>query len=254
MDVSLLAIILPALCAGCFILLSHVPLGIEVVKRGIIFIDIAIAQIAGFGIILASYLGLDAHGFELQSVALLSALSGAALLKWIERRSGQYQEAIIGITFILAATGSIVLLSKNTQGGEHLQSLLTGQILWVGWSQLIIPAITGLLVFGLWYFKPKVLTGSAFYFIFAVAITVSVQVIGVYLVFASLIIPAVSVLKIPQPRATYLAILIGVLGYVTGLLVSYRFDLPSGAVIVWMLVLVSVISSVFFKKLFSRAL
>lgn len=249
MNESLLIIIIPAVCAGALILLSHVPLGMEVLKRGIIFIDIAIAQIAGFGIILAGYLGFAPHGIELQLTALASALSGAALLSLIEKKSGQYQEAIIGIAFIMAATGSIVLLSKNPQGGEHLQNLLAGQILWIEWPQLIFPATIGLLVFSIWYCKPAILSGSLFYYIFAVAITMSVQVIGVYLVFASLIIPAISVLKLPQPKAVYVAMVIGLLGYVAGLMVSSIFDLPSGAVIVWMLVLIALSGTLFFKKL-----
>ncbi len=232
-------IILPAFFAGFFVLLSHVPLGIEVLKRGIIFIDIAIAQIAGFGLILASYLGFDSHGIELQIIALVSALSGAALLGWIESRAGKHQEAIIGIAFIMAATGSILLLSKNPQGGEHLQTLLTGQILWVEWSQLAIPALVGIAILGIWKFKPGVLSGGAFYYVFAIAITISVQVVGVYLVFASLILPAISVLQLPRARAVLVALFIGILGYSAGLSLSSIIDLPAGAVIVWMLVLVA---------------
>ena len=240
MDTTWLIIILPAFIAGFLVLLSHVPLGIEVLKRGIIFIDIAIAQIAGFGIILASYLGFESHGIELQGIALTSALLGAALLSWLESKSGQYQEALIGVAFIMAATGSILLLSKNPHGREHLQSLLTGQILWVEWSQLIFPLISGLVIFSLWKFRPELITGPAFYYIFAVSITVSVQIVGVYLVFASLILPAIAVLNTPRPRAIYAALLIGTLGYISGLLVSSAFDLPSGAVIVWTLVLAAI--------------
>lgn len=248
MDTSLITILIPALCAGCLVLISHVPLGMEVLKRGIIFIDIAIAQIAGFGIVLASYLGFEAHGVQLQLIALASALSGAAVLGWIEKKSGQYQEAIIGIAFVLAASGSVLLLSKHPQGGEHLQALLTGQILWVEWPQLMLPALIGVLVFGVYFFKPVLLSGGAFYYIFAVAITVSVQVVGVYLVFASLIIPAISVLRLTQAWAVYAAVLIGVLGYVVGLLLSSVFDLPSGAVIVWMLALFAAFVNVAFRN------
>ena len=249
MDMSLLSIVIPALCAGFLVLISHVPLGMEVLKRGIIFIDIAIAQIAGFGIILASYFGFESHGFELQIIALASALIGAAALSQLEKISGKYQEAIIGIAFIMAATGSIILLSKNPQGGEELQTLLTGQILWVEWPHLIAPAISGILVFALWKIKPQILSGKTFYYVFALAITISVQVVGVYLVFASLIIPALAALNAPQKHSLWIALLVGLLGYVLGLLASSVFDLPSGAMIVWMLVIVAVGSRFIFRNL-----
>ena len=116
------------------------------------------------------------------------------------------------------------------------------------WPQLIIPAITGLLVIGIWHFKPDILSSNAFYYIFAIAITISVQVVGVYLVFASLIIPAISVLRLSQPKALYVAMVVGILGYVAGLIFSSVFDLPSGAVIVWMLAFIAISGNFLFKK------
>src|SRR5690606_18246567 len=109
-----------------------------------------------------------------------------------EKCAGEYQEAVIGISFVLAATGSLLLLANHPQGDEHLKELLVGQILWAQWSQLLWPVCVGALVFACWWYRRHWLSGKSFYVLFAIAITVSVQLVGVYLVFASLIIPALA--------------------------------------------------------------
>ena len=81
-------ILLPAFIAGLLVLATHVPLGIEVLKRGIIFIDLAIAQIAGLGIVIAHVLGVEEHGWQAQVAAVTAALTGALFLRWVEKRSG----------------------------------------------------------------------------------------------------------------------------------------------------------------------
>ena len=135
------ALIAPAFLAGLLVLATHVPLGAQVLRRGIVFIDLAIAQIAALGVIAAGMLDADPRGFVVQIAAAAAALAGALLLTWTERRWPKVQEAQIGTLFVLAATGGILLLAHNPHGGEHLRDLLAGQILWVGYSQLIIPAI-----------------------------------------------------------------------------------------------------------------
>src|SRR3954469_13785617 len=94
----------PALIAGLLVLATHVPLGMQVLDRGIVFVDLAIAQIAGLGVIAADSLGLPEHGWAVQGAALCAALLGAALLTWTERRAGDQQEALIGVLFVLAAS------------------------------------------------------------------------------------------------------------------------------------------------------
>ena len=101
MDLDALSIIFPAFIAGFLVLITHIPLGRNVLQRGIIFIDLAIAQIAGLGIMFAGIQGIEPHGWELQLIAVGSALAGALLLGLLERISGEYQEAIIGITFVI---------------------------------------------------------------------------------------------------------------------------------------------------------
>src|SRR5215218_3340120 len=125
------AILWPALAAGLLVTATHVPLGAQVLERGIVFIDLAIAQIAGCGVLLADYLGFEPQGSAVQVAALAAALTGALLLTWTERRWPDVQEAVIGVVFVLAATGGLLLLASNVRGGEHLRDLLVGQILWV---------------------------------------------------------------------------------------------------------------------------
>jgi zinc/manganese transport system permease protein len=229
-----LTIIAPAFVAGLLILMTHVPLGQEVVKRGIIFIDLAIAQIAGAGVIFASWLGFEAHGVEVQLVAIGSSLIGAWGLSLLEKRLLHIQEAVIGVVFVLAATASILLLSDNPHGGQHLKDLLVGQILWITWPQLLPVAVVTVIIVLVWSCF-SVVRKTLFYYLFAIAITCSVQLVGVYLVFASLIIPALACRDLAMDKTLKVAFIIGMLGYGLGLLLSSILDLPSGAVIVWVM-------------------
>ena len=111
-----LSIVWPALVAGLLVTATHVPLGVQVLARGIVFIDLAIAQIAGCGVILADQLGFEASGVSAQIAALVAALGGALLLTWTERRWPDVQEAIIGVVFVLAATAGVLLLTSNVHG------------------------------------------------------------------------------------------------------------------------------------------
>ena len=232
LDLSILA---PAFLAGVIVLLTHIPLGREVVKRGIIFIDLAIAQIAGLGVIIAFQFGWDMHGLEAQIAAVISALLGAWLLHSIEKKAGEHLEALIGVSFVLAATASLLMLAHNPHGSEHIKELLVGQILWVDWPQIMIAALIASIVIFVWFNYKNKIGNIGFYILFAVSITSSVQMIGVYLVFTSLIVPALAAAKYKTKPALFLAGIIGITGYLSGLIVSALFDLPSGAVIVWCL-------------------
>jgi len=131
-----LSILGPAMLAGILVLATHVPLGREVLARGIIFIDLAVAQISGLGVIAADRMDLHLGGFGVELAAGAAAVSGALLLTWTERHFAEIQEALIGILFVLAATGGILLLADNPHGGDRLKDLLVGQILWVNPSSL----------------------------------------------------------------------------------------------------------------------
>jgi zinc/manganese transport system permease protein len=235
LDISILG---PAFVAGLLVLSTHVPLGQQVLSRGIIFIDLAIAQIAGLGVIAAHSFGWEPNGWAVQGVAVLAALLGAFLLNWTERRFRSIQEALIGVLFVVAATGGILLLSHNPHGGEHLKELLVGQILWVSYQQLIPVAILYAVVLALW-FGTHHSRSLLFYVLFALTVTASVQMVGVYLVFSSLIIPALAVRQ-ARRNSLFLAYGMGACGYAMGLVASALFDLPTGAVIVWSLGILAV--------------
>jgi zinc/manganese transport system permease protein len=220
-------ILLPAFAAGILVLLTHVPLGMEVLRRGIIFIDLALAQFAGLGIVVAHALGAEAHGWQMQAAALTAALAGALFLHWREKRNPARHEAIIGVSFVAAASATILVLAKDTRSGEHIRDLLVGQILWTSWNDLLPLAIVSTALLAGWYGLRLRSSLLAFYLLFAVAITASVQVVGIYLVFASLIVPALAA----QGRL-FPGLSVGIAGYAGGLLASALFDLPSGAAIV----------------------
>jgi zinc/manganese transport system permease protein len=171
----------------------------------------------------------------------VAALLGALLLTWIEDRFPEVQEALIGALFILAASGGILLLSNNPEGGEHLKDLLVGQILWVNLKSLIPVAVLYGFVLAAWFGAGKRLGHMGFYVLFALAVTASVQLVGVYLVFASLIMPALGVRGLPERYALAGAFLLGLTAYALGLVLSTVFDLPSGALIVWCLAACAVI-------------
>ena len=232
LDMSILG---PAFVAGLLVLATHVPLGRQVLARGIIFIDLAIAQIAGLGVIAAHSFGWEPNGWAVQIVAATAALLGALLLNWTERRFRDIQEALIGVLFVIAATGGILLLSHNPQGGEHLKELLVGQILWVSYGQLLPVALLYALVLAVWFWKGNNGASLVFYPLFALTVTASVQLVGVYLVFASLIVPALAMRRLAGTRAIVAGVAVGAAGYALGLMLSALADLPSGPVIVWCL-------------------
>jgi len=230
--------------AGLLVLATHVPLGTQVLDRGIVFIDLAIAQIAGLGVITANALGGTEGGVAAQVAALCAAELGALVLTWTERRMPQQQEALIGVMFILAACAGILLLASNPHGGEHLQNLLVGQILWVSATQLFWLAIVSVpLVVALQLGWVERLGRFGFYGTFALAITASVQLVGVYLVFSSLIIPALATRVHRGPKRTLIGYGLGTAGYALGLALSALFDLPSGAVIVWTLAVCAILGA-----------
>ncbi|RQP25564.1 metal ABC transporter permease [Piscinibacter terrae] len=234
----------PALIAGLLVLATHVPLGTQVLDRGIVFIDLAIAQIAGLGVIAADAAGLPEGGVAVQVAAVVAALLGALVLTWTERKAPQQQEALIGVMFILAACAGILMLSGNPHGGEHLKDLLVGQILWVNGTQLMwLAVVSAVLLAAMKLGLVQRLGRFGFYGAFAIAVTASVQLVGVYLVFSSLIIPALATRQSSGTRRHVVAYGVGALGYALGLALSAVLDLPSGAVIVWTLAVCGLVAS-----------
>lgn len=221
--------------AGLLVLATHVPLGRQVLARGIVFIDLAIAQVAGLGVIAAGLAGGDAAGPAAQGAAVAAALAGALLLTFTEKRWPQVQEALIGVLFVLAASAGILLLADDPHGGEALRELLGGQILWVRFDQLGPTAALSAVVLAFWFGARGRLGHFGFYALFALAVTASVQLVGVYLVFASLIVPALGALAWPARLRLSVAYAVGGVAYGLGLVLSLHFDWPAGATIVLLL-------------------
>lgn len=237
-----LDILFPAFIAGLLVLATHIPFGMRVLQRGVIFADLAIAQIAGLGVIIAALLELNHNPLLVQLIAASSALCGAALLAWIERSAPEIKEAYIGLTFVLSASLGILLMSHDVHAGEHLKDLLVGQILWVNTPQLITTAgLSGVLLLA-WRSLRNHQSPFAFYALFALAVTASVQLVGIYLVFTSLIVPAIATHKLQHNRLIY-AFAIGSVGYVIGLLLSVWLDLPSGVTIVCAMAVIGLLTA-----------
>ena len=158
---------------------------------------------------------------------------------WTERRWPDVQEAIIGVVFILAATAQVLVLAGNPHAGEHLKDLLVGQILWVSGAQLLAVGALTTLVLALWFGLMRGAGRIGFYLLFGLSVTASVQLVGIYLVFATLIIPALATRHAARWRLAK-AYAVAAAGYAIGLSLSTWWDLPSGAAVVWALAAVGV--------------
>lgn len=242
-DTEMIMLLAPAFIAGALITFAHVPLGIEVLRRGIIFLDLAVAQFAALGM-LAFHVYIENYDMAPEfamlgslgtglMLALLCALSFHAL----EKISGQYQEALIGCAFITAASLSILVMSGDPHGGEQMKDILAGQILWITFEDLIWYAPLFILVPFIWFTSQKA-RQKLFYILFALTIPLSVKLVGVYLVFASLILPALATVKLKRGRVLTANIL-SLMSFALGLWLSYVLDLPSGPTIVSVCVLLS---------------
>lgn len=243
-----LSILGPALIAGLLVTATHIPLGQRVLQRGIIFLDLAIAQVAGLGLIVAYSFDWEPGGWQVQLVAMSAAVLGVLLLNYTDQRWPKIQEALIGSLFVLASSGSILLLATNPHGGEQLKELLVGQILWVSYDQIIPVLILYAAILALWFGFSKRASSLQFYLLFALTITASVQLVGVYLVFATLILPALAIRNIPKHTLAY-GYVISATGYALGLILAALLDLPAGAMIVYSLALSSLfIGSILYRQ------
>jgi zinc/manganese transport system permease protein len=228
-DPVILKIILPALLIGLLISITHAQLGIKVLEKNIIFIDLAIAHIAALGLIIAKLFLADIL-FMSQIMASIFALLAAYFFSKIEKIAPDLEEAIIGCSFILSATLTILLLANHPQSGDQVKELLSGQILFVTFEKILFHAPIYLAVIILWSRGDRFRKGMLFYVIFAIAITSSVQLVGIYVVFASLILPAMVARNAGNPFI--MATLVGMISVILGMIMAVIFDLPAGILIV----------------------
>ena len=231
----------PFLVAVCLVGI-HAYFGIQVLARKVIFVDLALAQIAALGATVAFMLGHPAQSFATYGYSLAFTLLAAVLLAFTRAWGTRVpQEALIGVIYVVAAAAAILLIDRAPQGAEHLKQILTGNILTSGLTDVaaIVPlyAAIGLLH---WLLRGR-LTGAGaliwefvFYASFGVVVTSSVAIAGVLLVFSFLIIPAAIGVMFASSLARQLAIgwTAGIVTSAAGLAASFAFDLPTGAAMV----------------------
>jgi zinc/manganese transport system permease protein len=257
MDLTLLSFLAAPFAASLILTGIHAYLGVHVVERGVIFVDLSLAQIAALGAVVALLLpftGQDAHSGWSYWISLLFTFIGAAVFSTIRvRRARIPQEAIIGIAYAVASAASILAMSKATSESEHLKDMLVGNILAVSWPEVLktaaLYAAVGLFHF---LFRRKFLAISIdrdkaeaqglnvrlwdflFYASFGFVVTSSVSIAGVLLVFCYLIVPSVAAMLYAERIGRRLAIgwTMGTVVSALGIFLSVRLDLPTGATMV----------------------
>lgn len=254
MDWSILQFLAPAIAASLIIAGIHAYLGLHVVERGVIFVDLSLAQIASLGAAIAVWQGHDPHDPAIYWMSLLFTLIGAFIFAMIKGHNANVpQEAIIGISYAVASAAVILTMSKSTGESEHLKDMLVGNILSVQWSEVWLTGGIYVLI-GVFHYVfrrrfieisvdpvgaaargvPIRLWDFLFYASFGLVVTRSVAIAGVLLVFCYLIVPSVGAMLWARKIGPRLAIgwAMGGLVSMLGMYVSVQFDLPTGAAIV----------------------
>jgi zinc/manganese transport system permease protein len=252
---TIFQILLPAFVASLILTGIHAYLGVHVVERGVIFVDLSLAQIAALGTTVAYLAGYDLHSNTAYLFSLSFTFLGAAIfaMSRSHRKTRIPQEAIIGIVYAVSAAVAILVMSKATQETEHLKEMLVGNILSVSWPELFKTAALYSVV-GLFHyiFRRRFLLISMneaeaqrqginirlwdflFYMSFGFVVTSSVAIAGVLLVFCFLIVPSVSAMLFTERLGPRLAIgwTMGAIVSAAGVMLSFELDLPTGAAIV----------------------
>jgi zinc/manganese transport system permease protein len=254
MDLSLF---LPPLVACLVIVAIHSYLGLHVIAREVIFVDLSLAQMAALGSAVAILAGSESDSTAALIYALGFTTLGAAVfaLTRSHERGRVPQEAIIGIVYVVASAAAILVADRTPRGGEAIKDILVGSLLWVTWPTII--RLAGIyLAIGLfhWVLRRRFLTISfqpatalangwsirwwdfLFYLSFGIVITFSVPIAGVLLVFSFLVVPAAIAFQFTdrQGALAVLAWLTGALASASGLLISFHYDLPTGPIVVCM--------------------
>lgn len=241
-----------AACVVLVLMLGY--LGLHVLLREVIFVDLALAQIAALGVVVAFFFGYPPESVHSFAFAFGAAAVGAAIFAFTRMRHARVpQEALIGITFVIASAATILVADRAPEGAEHIKELLAGALLWVSWERVVGNAAICVLV-GLFHyaFRKRFILISEdperayregisvrwwdflFYLSFGLVITLAVETAGVLMVFAYLVAPAIIALasRDTWPARLVTAWIVGLVASALGLAASYRWDLPSGPAIV----------------------
>jgi zinc/manganese transport system permease protein len=257
MDLATLEFLAAPFAASLIIAGIHAYLGVHVVERGVIFVDLSLAQIAALGstmALLVPFMGEDPHGPWVYWSSLGFTFIGAAVFSMIKSRRARIpQEALIGISYAVASAATILAMSKATSESEHLKDMLVGNILAVSWPEVTSTAWLYAVIGVFHYvFRRRFLAISMnhngaeaqgasvkwwdflFYASFGVVVTRSVSIAGVLLVFCYLIVPSVAAMLYAQSIGKRLAIgwTMGTVVSALGIYLSVKLDLPTGATMV----------------------
>lgn len=256
---------------ACLVLTGiHCYLGIHVVERKVIFVDLALAQIAALGVTIAFLFGYDLEGPETYWFSLAATFFGATVFALTRtRRERIPQEAIIGIVFAVSAAAAALVLSRAPEGDEHLRQILVGNILLVSWPEIIRMALLYSII-GIFLTRfhgvlmqissrpeeafrqgiPVRFWDLIFYLAFGLVVTSSVRIAGVLLVFSYLIVPAVCAMLFSRAALARLLLgwAIGSAASLIGTFLSYSLDLPTGATVVCLFGLMLPLIARLFKK------
>lgn len=209
-----------ALLAACLLL---VPLGAQVLARGVVFIDLAVAQVAAGGALAVGIGWEHAPAGAVAALSALAALAGAGFVWWLAKRWPAQREALIGLVYVAGASASVIGAAFHPHGREQLTALLAADVLWVHWPAAALLAAGAAVVLAL---SGRLVRDALFYPVFALALSVAVPALGLYLVFALLIAPALWTRRGGRLRD---AILLAAAACGAGLGLSWALDWPSGA-------------------------
>ncbi len=254
------------LVAALILVGIHGYLGIHIIARGVIFVDLALAQVAAMGYTTATLLGFHTGSAAAYLLSVGATLLGALLLSFSRIDHDRIpQEALIGVVYVAASAATILLASQAPRGSEHVEELLTGTLLWVTWPVIaktaVIYAVVGFIH---WLLRDRFFTISldpdraaergwrlrwwdfVFYGLFGIVVTSSVGIAGVLVVFSFLVIPAVIAFMFADRPARLIGIAwsVGGLATLAGLFLSFQLDLPTGPLIVCVFALALVIALV----------
>ncbi len=252
--IDALAILGPSLAACVVLTGMHAYLGIHILQRGVIFVDLALAQMAALGATVGYLAGYDLHSTGCYIASLAFAFLGAVLLAVLRQHAERVPlEALIGIMYAVGGAGAVLVLSRAPEGGEELRNLLVGHLLFLRWDEIvqvtILYALIGMLH---WKFRAAFMQISedagaahargipvrwydaAFYGSFALVVTSSVEMAGVLLVFSFLVAPSIcgSLMAHTVRSRLFIGWLVGIFASLIGLGLSYTEDLPTGAAVV----------------------
>ena len=234
----------------CLLLVGiHCYMGLHVLRRGVIFVDLSLAQVAGLGTTVALFLGFEHHSTGSYFISLGHTFAVAILFSWARKVENKIsQEVLIGIVYALASALVVLVVNNLSHGAEHIKEILVGRILWVTWDDVIKTGVIYSIVAVVhYYYRKQIIAVSfgekianrefwdfIFFALFGVVITSSVGVAGILLVFSFLIVPALisTFFKTTMKDRLVFGWIFGFFICILGMFLSYKLDLPGGAILV----------------------